>query len=307
MSTHDRIKKFLVATLPDMREEERIDDVAAGVHEAMIDDWSQEYADAFGIPADAHTTQFTIDHEPVRGYLVKATHSRLTGPGRHEFTGEVPMVRVSLPRTHTDDVVAESNLGLVVAGDHKLYSLKVFQDYYGSYFGPINHVELITPVRYAGHRFAAVAIYLVYTDGNLERPSAFVFEAGMATGQPMVLYASQDMRPIVRKAGYSPTPFASVDHIYTGSLTMNHDEPTAFRVEIRKRAHDPSPFFVLSATLERKDDLVPVNPFALTLQAALRVCAIADARGEQVPDLGPLTAILAPLGRAQSWTQEPQR
>lgn len=224
------------------------------------------------------------------------------------------MVRITLPNTQKH-VMADTALGQVIDGDHKLYSLEVFRNYYQGHIDDVARVDLITPVRLNGRRFAAVAIYLVYRKPknplvmvDAPAPSAFVFEAGMATGEPMVLYASKDGDTINRKAGYNPTPFSSVDHSYRGSLKMNRDEPEAFEVEIRKDKNDEEPFFRLSATLERRDDLVPVNPLSLTLQAALRVCAIADARGETVPDLGSLTGILAPLGRAHfAWNKIPKR
>lgn len=305
-----KVRTLLVSTLPDIAKE--IDDDAVREVERIMrgEMWHPEFKHLGVTQAEAWWPR---EEEGVtaQGYLVRATHSRLTGAGRHEFTGEVPMMRVPLPEKQRH-VLRTTHLGDIVDGDHKLYSLEVFRDYYRDYMPAAKRVDLITPVRLLGHRFAAVAIYLVYfkkarpSARRIETPDAFVFEAGMATGKPMVLYASRDMATVDRRAGYKPTPFSSVDHFYRGSLTMDQDEPRAFEVEIRKSKHDDEPFFRLSATLERRDNLAPIHPLKLTLQAALRVCAIADARGEEVPDLGPLTGLLAPLGRKLDWNEEPK-
>lgn len=301
-----QVKRFLLNTLPDLAAE-ITDQTVDGVVAEMQRDWRPEF-ERLGVEKPTRKIKKVPDVDaPVRGYLVRATHTRW-GDGEHEFVGEVPMSRVTLP-VEARHVLASTALGQVVDGDHRLYSLKVFRDYYRDYLTFYPHrVDLITPVRFAGHRFAAVAIYLVYDEGG--KLCAYAFEAGMATGKPMVLYMSSNLGPIVRRSGYQPTPFASVDHWYRGDLQLDEDdEPIGFEVEIFKTRDEArlggTPFFRLSATLERRDDVLPVHPLALTLQAALRVCAIAQARGEEVPGLGPLTGILAPLGRELPWKKEP--
>jgi hypothetical protein len=166
--------------------------------------------------------------------------------------------------------------------------------------------ELITPVREAGSRFAAVALYLFYSAGAVR---GYAFEAGMATGRPMVLHSSSELgKPLVRLCGYRPTPFSDPLHWYYGTLDLVGDEPRGFTIEIRQQKDERMPaHFRLTATMApARRPVAGAPPLALTLHAALRVCAIADARGEQVEGLGPLTPLLAPLGRNLSWLKQPQ-
>lgn len=307
-----KVKSFLLNTLPDIAKE-ITDDVVDGVEQEMQREWHPEFEQAFGVakPAEDITARHSVG-SVVKGptpsfYLVRATHSRLTGPGAHEFTGEVPMARVQLPKEHRR-TIADTALGTVIDGDHRLYSVDLLNDYYDGRLGfEADRVDLITPVRYGGHRFAAIAIYLIYGGGKLR---SFAMEAGMATGKPMVLYASRDLKPIVRRAGYKPTPFSDIDHWYHGALHLNGEEPTGWTIEIFKDrpvgVPRRQPFFRLTATLTPQEHAMPVSPFGLILQAAMRVTAIADARGEQVPDLGPLTSLVAPLGRNLSWNKLPE-
>ncbi len=302
-----KVKSFIINTLPDMAKE--IDDrVVRGIEREMQRDWHPEYEQAFGVKRPERPPA-TREVEPVemraRGYMVRATHSRLTGAGEHEFTGEVPMARVTLPM-HQAHNMGEFPFGDVFDGDHKLYTLELVREYYAEYldFTPAR-VDLITPVRYRGERFAAVAIYLLYNE-DMELTS-YIFESGMATGKPMVLYAAKSLDDvIVRRSGYVPTPFASIDNWYRGTISMDGDDPTGFEIEIREEKDtNTPPFFRLSATMEPSNKLPILSPLVLRLQAALRVCAIADARGEQVPGLGVLTGLLAPLGRALPWVKVP--
>lgn len=309
-----KVKSFLLNTLPDTAKE-MTDEIVEGVEYEMLREWVPEFEEAFGLKRLPIYDRRMLGAASVPGYIVRATHTRF-GRGKHSFIGEVPMARVSLPTEHSEGAgsILETKVGDVINGDHRLYSVPMVRDYYRDYltFAP-SRVDLITPLRLHGHRFAAVAIYLMY--GEAGSVDAFAFEAGMATGKPMVLYASKDMSPIVRRAGYKPTPFASIDHWYLGSLQMDGEDPKSFTVEVygdpagvrsvSPVAVEGAPEFRLSATLEKTDALPLVTPFALTLQAALRVCAIAEARGEQVPGLGVITNLLAPLGRKFGWIEEP--
>lgn len=320
------VRTLLLRTLPDLRKEpeEHLERLVQGVTHLMQTEYHDAYQDLGierAIPA-AYTTLLGLRADGGYRYAqAEATHERLRGTGRHRFTGSVPMVFVDLPdkleggpeTSNPDWRIARTLIGDVLAGDHKLWDLEQFRTYYQApedrYLDfEIGRVELLTPARVLGCRFAAVAVYQVYdTDGVMR---AFVFEGGMATGQPRVLYTSPDGHPIEeRRAGYRATPFSSYDHLYSGHLIRSerHNTLRGWVIEVRE-AEDAEPFFRLSVELIQLnfDRLVEMDPRKLVLQAALRVAAIAHARGEEIDDIGPLTGPLGALGRQLfDWTIEP--
>lgn len=239
---------------------------------------------------------------------VESTHSRVTGPAQHSFVGVVPMVRLDLPKTQ-EHILADTKLGLVVDGDIKLYCLDVVNDYYRERFGfDAERVSLLTPLRVDGGRFAPILVGLAYRKADDQRPSAFYMAGGMANGPTRVLYSSPDMQPIRSKGGYVPTPFSDVDNGYYGGVDLDA-QGRVEKIWIDITAPDaPAPHFTIRAKVRpiRAQDANAANPHLLLLQAALRVCAIADKMGQEVPDLGPLTKVLAPLGRAgYAWIKQP--
>lgn len=245
-------------------------------------------------------------------YLVESTHSRVSGTAQHSFTGVVPMIRLRLPETAAPDgVLLRTPMGDVWARDLKLHSMEVFREYYGDRFGfEPKRVDVWTPPRVDGARFGAILFATVY-DGagwpNVGAVRGFVLGGGMAQGKTRVLYASRGLTPIQSKAGYAATPFTSVDHIYRGNIVLGPSgEPLEIQIDIR-----PTPFAEVCLTIRarpRKVDMVRHrSPYSMLAEAALRVCAIADAMGTQVPDLGPATKPLAKVARAiYSWHEVPR-
>jgi hypothetical protein len=288
------------------------DDVAVnGVITEMRRAWRPEYAqlglsgpDRATAPAPAEPTL----PRDVEYAIVESTHARVSGPGQHSFVGVVPMVCLDLPKTQ-EHILADTKLGLVVDGDIKLYCLDVANGYYRERFGfDAERISLLTPLRVDGGRFAPILVGLAYRKASDERPSAFYLAGGMANGPTRVLYSSPNMQPIRSKGGYVPTPFSDVDNGYYGGVELDLQGRVG-KIWIDITAPGAAaPHFTIRAEVKSisEHDAYAANPYTLLLQAALRVCAIAQAMGQEVPDLGPLTGVLAPLGRANyPWIKPP--
>lgn len=234
-------------------------------------------------------------------FLAAATHTR-HGHGAHEFAGRLPMVRIQLPESQPTDF--ETHFGTVYAGDHKVHTVELVREKYREFFSfPIGAVFLTTPARYLGSRFGAIATYEVMDDTSERR--AWILEAGMATGESMVLYASPHAQPIERVAWYHPTPFSSPNNWYRGTATFDEKGPTALHVQVstpeeRKQKQVHMEVRVMYAPVVGSGDITPL-PAKLTAEAAMRVAAIAVARG----DMNPLYLALAPFGHALEWSKRP--
>jgi len=183
-------------------------------------DWSryrgpiEQYAAALGLVRAPGPQTFRPVNAlgTLRYYRVHAKHER-DAPPHEPFTGHVGMVRVSLPRTQQETVATA--VGDVEPDDHLLATIAEVERKFGrSIDGEVDRVDLITPARIHGSRFAAVSVYLGYRAGQPDEPSFYVLEAGMATGEPKVLFFAPDFeKRIVSKSGYRPTPFSASDHV----------------------------------------------------------------------------------------------
>lgn len=255
----------------------------------------------------------TVEGEHVLGYYeAHATHER---HGVHRFVGTVPMVRVrlpSVPATVDEDGAPtgvgyediSTAIGIVFAGDHRLHSLELFRAHYREHldFVPAR-VELLTPARYLGARFAAVATYAARDEHGAVR--AWVLEAGMATGEPMVLFLSEG-GPITRRAWYSPTPFSSDRHFYTGDARFDADgRPESLRVDVRE-GREAAPHITVTVDYDDVEQPSPTFASRLTVEAACRVAAIAEKIGKPIPGAELLAPLLAALGRELDWEVEPR-
>lgn len=171
--------------------------------------------------------------DPTRYYWVEATHTRLTPSGFEPFTGELAMVRVTLPDTVPATI--QTCIGSVEPGDHLIDTVYEANQKYARHLGfSLARVDCITPPR-EGVRFGAVSVMLGYKRASDPLPSCFILEAGTATGQPKVLYLGQDMSTTINAySGYQPTPFACPSHGYLGSLTMNGDNPQLLTISSRE-------------------------------------------------------------------------
>lgn len=243
-----------------------------------------------------------------------ATHERF-GKGAHRFTAELPCVRFRLPAD--GEVRIATNFGIVFSGDSKLWNAAHVKEKYDEVFDfEVAKVYLTTPPRYLGARFAAIAIYEVW---DTARVRAWILEAGMATGEPMVIFCSPAGNRIARRAWYQPTPFAAESNWYTGdvefysrgvpSMTGGQEGPASLEVTVCTAEEFPKPVLVRQAYVHvhvayapvRADLATPTFPSKLTAEAALRVAAIAVAKGSS----DPIFNLLAPFGRALAWERAP--
>lgn len=304
----EKVRGWIKFTFRDKSAE--VDDVVvSGVIDHLEDQFRPEYAQ-LGLRARAAPTRKVITR-PIPKlptgpgfYLVESTHSRISGPAQHSFTGVVPMVRAQLP-DDTRNVLCDSPMGQVWASDVKLYSLPVFRDYYKDVLRfHVARVDVWTPPRIDGARFGAIMFMIARDDAGT--PRAFVLGGGMANGKTRVLYCSPDMKPIDSKAGYKATPFTSIDHLYHGNLALRSDgEPEEVQIDIRA-AKDTPVVLKIRARIRAVHEPEHRSPYAMLAEAALRVCAIADKRGEEVPELGPLTKPLGNIARAiYTWNDLP--
>lgn len=252
------------------------------------------------------------DARVLRYYMGHALHSR-TMPVLSEFTGLLPMVEVQVGDAWIASPI-ETRIGTVHAGDHKLYSFAEALRYYdevcaalGRPVRSVDAVRCVTPARAFGARFAAIAVYL-FDHGD--ETVAWALEAGMATGEARVLYGSCDGEPITRRSHYKPTPFSSPDHYYRGELLLDDERrPSQLDVRVLDGKNDQAPPKMrVLVTYQHTAEPECIFPALLTLQAACRVAAIAEAARVPFPDLGPLSGLFAQMGRDQyAWTTKPTR
>lgn len=183
----------------------------------------------------------------LRYYRAHATHDR-EKPDYDPFTGHLGMVRVTLPAA-TPQRFATA-IGDVLPEDHLIASIAEMERKYGSHIdGQISRVDLITPPRLHGSRFAAISVYLGYLTGH-GSPMFYVLEAGLATGQAKVLYFAPriDFR-ILSYSGYRPTPFSDSDHVYTARMTVVGDNPLLLQIHAHRDAGS-RPYVRISALFE---------------------------------------------------------
>lgn len=326
----DLIWKTLRAAFPDpvIEVTELTVDLAIN---AMQMSWRPEFEAAFGIvkPA-AHVTALLNELDPgaitaqTDGvfYIGHAAHRR-EAPITDAFVAHLPHVRVRLPETGEPAIGTAG--GVVYAGDHLLYNLEMIRDYLadqailtGKTYS-VRRVDVITPARFAGSRFAAIALHLLYRQENDIIPWGYILEAGMATGQPRTAYFSPGWHePIVRRSYYQPTPDSSPKHFYRGQLTLNTSlqadgellaNPAKLVIEAFRTNPETdesaAPYHVTTVTYESVASPGMVIPALLTLQAACRVALIEQTMGRELPDVGPLTFVLAELGKQLPWDLAP--
>jgi hypothetical protein len=253
-----------------------------------------------------------------RLYLGDAIHYRVKGlppasePMLSEFMMTVPMVRVSLPQQlDRKDAKVQTEVGVVdLSADHLLGSIALITEKYGSpqYLGyrPAR-VDLITPARRSGSRFAAIAVYLGYRAATDRTPSFYLLEAGTATGEAKMIYFSPNMKPIPSVTSYYlPTPFVSLRNTYSGVMTMRaapqEDEPD--RLVVRSYAvGQKEPYITVSVKYQRAPVLDLPAPIEITADAGARVALIARTMG--LSSAVELQTFLSNLGRNLSWREVP--
>jgi len=258
-------------------------------------------------PRDPRADPRIVDY-----WVGTGTHHR-TSPIESRFPVQLYFARVSvLDGWETSPI--ETPIGTMYAGDHKLYSMTLAREYLADMattlnmkFPALDRVHVISPVRSGGSRFGAIGVYLFFA--HHERiPFAYVLEAGMATGESRVLYFGPDfVNPILRRSHYHPTPFSEASFYYRGLVKLQGADPSTLTVEVlNDPKSEPHMRVDIAYSLVPEAFAVNVFPATLTLQAACRVAAIAEASGVPFPDLGPLTPLFAHLGREMyPWITKP--
>lgn len=327
--TYERVRQMLQKSFPGRGEsvpDETVDAVILALQSAP-----DEQAVAFGLPghsvekraAEAELADELVEVEersesswraaeqfPL--YLARARHHRKRRMGSTEafesaFLGELPLVRVPLPRSFNgmgQEPGVETEIGTVhFKRDHLAGSVEQIVARYNRPNGSAprlgydpERVELITPARLFGARFAAIAIYLGYRRASDPTPSFYMFEAGTARGEPQMLYFAEHMTDtITQRSGYAPSPFSSPNNTYHGWITMDGDEPRQMIVQ----ANMPTlPFYIeVTVDYDHVDTADRTSPAFYTIGAAMRVATIARSMG--VSSDVPFESVLAALGRSQ--------
>ncbi len=325
--TYERVREMLQSSFPGRGEgvpDETVDAIILALQTARDDE-----AAAFGLPgrsgeerAEAAKLADELVELEERSeaswrsarkyplYIARARHHRRLRMASNEpfestFMGNLPLVRVPLPRSlHGvgQELRIETEIGTVdFSRDHLAGSIEQIVDKYHRPNGgapPLGYeperVDLITPARLLGTRFAALAVYLGYQRASDAAPSFYMFEAGTALGEAQVLYFAAHMSDtITQRSGYKPTPFSTPNDTYHGWMTMNGDEPKQMVVQ----ANAPNlPFYIeVTVDYDRVDTPDRTPPAFLTIAATARVAAIASSMG--VSSIVSLESIAAVLQR----------
>jgi hypothetical protein len=301
--TYEKVRKALQATFPDKSVKIKNDVVDVFINEAWKN-WKPEFQQ-LGLkerkPVTLSKPQGSTSNG-VKYYTAHSTHHRFT-PIESKFMGHVPVVRIEMPKTPFNSPI-ETAYGLFYPGDHLINNVKSLNTYLEKKKKVVRRAEFITPVRDSGARFAAVAVGVAYVDDDTT-PDFYWLEAGMATGEPMVLYWSEEMdEEIIRRSMYKPTPFSNPKNWYTGKFTWENNEPKSLHIKSSQEKNG-DPYICVDVCYELSTTAKTVFPGKLLMEAAVRVCMIARAKGEEVPDLGPLTNVVAMLGDTLSWEIKP--
>ncbi len=303
------------------------DDFLDRIIDAMQQDWHPQYAQ-LGVPQRSSVDALpAVDMSEVDAkanfplYLGVATHQRFLQmnsdePMQSKFDGLLPLVRVPLPSSFNPNNPRDPNLSVKTqigtvyfSRDHLVGSVDLVAEKYGdpAYLGyRPGRVELITPARQGGARFGAVAMYLIYRNSGDTTPSAYLLEAGMATGQASVLFFGKTMDTvIVQPSWYTPTPFSEVTNYFRGSLTVVDNEPRQMMVDVLTNQNSPNPFVTVTLNFQTLKLLDETKwPALLTLEAAMRVALIAQTMN--IPNAVPFQDLLAELGKHLNWLITPQ-
>ncbi len=189
-------------------------------------------------------------------YTCQSIHLR-DRPEKKNHDGIINWVRVTLPekdahwlQPHENDI--NTPIGWVRAHDHIVFSNDALRNYQFnvSYPDGIDHlpahtelpafkrVDLVTPARYDGIRFAPLAIYIAYEDDEATKPLFYVMEGGNALGQAKVLYPSTTnlANPVLMKTGYLPTPFSNADNYYLSHTEFDGLDPVYVSIKVYTEA-----------------------------------------------------------------------
>jgi hypothetical protein len=284
---YDKMRRALQAAFPDQATTITDEAVDAAFQIAKFD-WDAPDLRALPIPplpaavapvSPAGATHFEY-------YEARATHARTAAPGS-VFSATLPVVRFRLPDHGTTQTlpVLHSPAGDILPVDRLSPSVDVlWNTYHGDpllKFGRPERVDMITPPRLGGARFSAISVYLCYAKATAAAPSFYILEAGLATGQPRMPFLGRTMDTvIVAQTQYKPTTFSEPYHYYRGKLAMRADapsEPERLSVEVFRQAPPTDQYVHVTVEYVKRATPLLTPPFSITVGAAARVQAIADA------------------------------
>lgn len=303
------IQQSLRALFPDPQVQIGDGHVDAAVH-AMRVDWRPEWEHLYGVekPNTPLPTKVLQTPKGARFYMARATHERFA-PISSSFTGHLPMVRIPVPATGRAEV--DTGGGTVFAGDTLLYNLEVLNEHLAEFNANFNtklradSAEFIIPPRLWGARFGAIGIILIRREGKV---TSYGLLPGMATGEVRLVFIAPVInQAILRRAWYQPTPFSKGTHWYRGDLQMDADGDQVRRMEIGVLEKKDGPEH-LRVTVDFDEQVEPNTsyPGLLTVQAACRVCLLAQKMGQSVPGIPDLLRnMLAAIATTFPWNQEP--
>jgi len=204
-------------------------------------------------------------------YSCQALHVRdKANRNNHNHDGIVNWVRITLAEdanTHKKRNI-ETPLGWVRASDHLAFSNKDLRNYAftDSYPNGITkpgvqpklpkfeRVDLITPARYNGFRFAPLAIYIGYEKKDSIRPLFYALTGGNGLGESKVLYVSTEVdKETIMECGYRPTPFSNPENFYQFKVNFDKMNPVDITINVftREELEEKKPHhFSISMILE---------------------------------------------------------
>jgi DUF1365 family protein len=202
-------------------------------------------------------------------YSCQSLHTRAQ-PNNKKHDGIINWVRITLEEdadTHKKKNI-ETPLGWIRASDHLAFSKKdlrnyVFTDHYPNgikepgvqpTLPDFERVDLITPARYNGFRFAPLAIYVGYEKKDSTTPIFYAMTGGNALGESKVLYVSTDVdKEILMECGYKPTPFSNPENFYQFKVSFDKMNPIKITIDVftrEKLEEDQASHFSINLILE---------------------------------------------------------
>lgn len=310
-----KVKQTLERCWPDEKAEVT-DEMVDELFRLAKHEWNSQELAAVDLPKPTETFP-KQQGQKATYYLGYGTHARVAAP-HSLFTGELPLVRITLPSEGTSNTLPDIRTegGVCLPQDRLFPSIDVFWSTYKDdpllTFGRPERIDLITPPRLHGNRFGAIALYLCYGKATDTAPCFYALEAGLATGQPRIPFLGRAMdKVIVTQSNYRPTPFSAPSHWYEGRLTMKADEPgepDELIVDVFRQKPPKDQYMRVTVRYEKRAEPVMTNPLFLTLAAGARLTAIADALDVPIDlPLSWLMRFIAKVKMDQLFTTPPQK
>jgi hypothetical protein len=203
-------------------------------------------------------------------YSCQSLHTREKQNNNKNHDAIVNWARITLEEkanTHKKRNI-ETPLGWIRASDHLAFSNQdlrnyAFTDHYPNGINnpgvqpklpPFKRVDLITPARYNGFRFAPLAIYIGYAEKESTTPIFYALTGGNALGESKVLYVSTNVgEETLMECGYKPTPFSDPENFYQFNVKFDKMNPVDITINVftRKELEEKKPHhFSISLILE---------------------------------------------------------